>query len=106
MLKKLCVGMNIPPFMEHLLSEEMASLTIHVKRAVGRIKTYRILTSTPPLSMAFLSNQIVCISCLTSTPHSQPPHTHIPSKADIDKYFEELSETESDDTSDSNDDFD
>ena len=60
MLEKLGIGLNIPPFMEgrqQLPAEEIeagrkiASLRIHVERTIGRIKTYRILTSTTPLSM-------------------------------------------------------
>ena len=69
-LEKLGIGLNISPFMkgrQQLPSEEIkvgrkiASLRIHVKRAIRRIKTYQILTSTIPLSMAHLSNQIVFV---------------------------------------------
>ena len=101
-LEKLGIRLNIPPFMEgrqQLPSDEIeagrkiASLRIHIERAIGRIKTYRILTSTIPLSMACLSNQIVCICAFLSNFHPalvpQPPK--VSSKADVDKYFEGLS---------------
>lgn len=76
MLEKLSIGLNIPPFMEsrqQLSSEEIEagrkieSLRIHVERAIGRIITYRILTSTIPLSIARLSNKIVCICAFCPT---------------------------------------
>ena len=105
MLEKFGIGLNIPPFMEgrqQLPSEEIeagrkiASLRIHVERAIGRIKTYRILTSTIPLSMAHLSNQIVCICAFLSNFHPalvpQPPKAS--SEDDVNKYFEEFSDSE------------
>ena len=117
MLEKLGVGLNIPPFMEgrqQLPSEDIeagrkiASLRIHVERAIGRIKTYRILTSTIPLSMARFSNQIVCICAFLSNFHPalvpQPPK--VSSEADVDKYLEELSDSENEVTSESDDDSD
>ena len=115
MLEKLGIELNIPPFMEgrqQLPSEEIeagrkiASLRIHIERAIGRIKTYRILTSTIPLSMARLSNQIVCICAFLSNFHPalvpQPPK--VSSEADVNEYFEGLSENEV--TSESDDDSD
>ena len=36
------------------------SLRIHVERAIGRMKTFAIFKDTLPLSIARLSNQIVC----------------------------------------------
>ena len=117
MLEKLAIRLNIPPFMEgrqQLPSEEIeagqkiASLRIHIERAIGRIKTYRILTSTIPLSMARLSNQIVCICALLSNSHPalvpQPPE--VSSEANVDKYFEGLSDSENKVTSESDEDSD
>ena len=87
---------------------KIASLRIHVERAIGRIKTYRILTSTIPLSMARLRNQIVCICAFLSNFHPalvpQPPK--VSSEADVDKYLEELSDSENEVTSESDDDSD
>jgi len=63
MLETLGIDLNIPPFLDgrqQLPYEEIeagrtiASLRIHVERAIGRIKTYKILKSTIPLSMARL----------------------------------------------------
>ena len=82
---------------------KIASLTIHVERAIGWIKTYQILTSTIPLSMAHLSNQIVCICAFLSNFHPalapQPPKAS--SEADVDKYFEDLFDSENELTSES-----
>ena len=117
MLEKMGIGLNIPPFIEgrqQLPSEEiesgrkMASLRMYVQQAIGRIKTYRILTSTIPLSMARLSNQIVCVYAFLSNFHPalvpQPPKAS--SEADVDKYFEELFDSENELTSESDDDSD
>ena len=70
LLSKLGVELNIPPFLEgrqQLPVEEVqkgrkiASLRIHVERCIGRIKNFAILKGALPISMARLSNQIVCI---------------------------------------------
>ena len=50
----------------------IASLRIHVERAIGRIKTYLICKGTIPLSMARLCNKIVCVCAFLS--HFQPGH--------------------------------
>lgn len=69
-LKPLGVNLNIPPFMEgrkQLPAEEVlkggqiASVRIHVERAIGRIKNFSILKEMPPLSMSRFVNQIVCV---------------------------------------------
>ena len=68
MLNDLNIELNIPPFMEgrqQLSSRDVeegrkiASLRIHVERAIGRIKTFEICRSTIPLSMTRICNQIV-----------------------------------------------
>ena len=69
-LKEVGVELNMPPFLDgrsQLLSEEIkvgrgiASLRIHIERAIGRIKQFRILQGTFPLSMIRLFNQVVCV---------------------------------------------
>ena len=59
------VGLNIPPFKgsrDQLTAEEVdetvhiASVRIHVERAIGRIKNYHILDGTLPLSLAHVSD--------------------------------------------------
>ena len=68
MLKQLKIELNLPPFMEgrkQLPAEEVqegrniASLRIHVERAIGRLKNFGILSGTIPLSLSWLTNQIV-----------------------------------------------
>ena len=70
MLKALNIELNLPPFMEgrqQLTAAEVqegrriASLRIHVERAIGRLKNYTILKGTLPISMGRLANQIVCV---------------------------------------------
>ena len=70
MLKELNIDLNIPPFLEgrHQLpaaeveqGRKIASLRIHVERAIGRLKTFSILKQTIPISVARLTNQIDCI---------------------------------------------
>ena len=49
------------PASEVKAGRQIASLQIHVECAIGRIKNYRILKGTLPLSMARLANQIVSV---------------------------------------------
>ena len=83
-LAKLGVELNLPPFMEgrtQLPADEMergrsiASLRIHVERAIGRMKHYKILTGVFPLKMARLANQIVSVCAYLSNfqPALVPP---------------------------------
>lgn len=62
------VTLNIPPFKggDSQLSAQavedtisIASVRIHVERAIGRIKTYHILDGVLPLSLSHVANQIV-----------------------------------------------
>ena len=78
MLKTLNIDLNIPPFLdgqqqlppEEIESGRIASLRIHVERAIGRIKVYSILKGTVPLSMARLTNQIIFVCAfLTFSQH-------------------------------------
>ena len=86
MLKELNIDLNIPPFMEgrqQLPAEEVetgrtiASLRIHVERAIGRIKSFSILKGVIPLSMARITNQIVCVCAFLANfqPALVPPPT-------------------------------
>ena len=58
-----------------MLSEEIkvgrgiASLRIHIERAIGRIKQFRILQGTFPLSMIRLFNQVVCVCAWVTNFH-------------------------------------
>ena len=61
------VRLNIPPFAKKntqmpgrdvVSTRQIASLRIHVERAIRRIKQYRILASVMPLTVVNLSNEI------------------------------------------------
>ena len=65
------VSLNIPPFLgssaqmpaaDVVKTQEIASLRIHVERAINKIKNFRIWESVIPLSLIGLANQmwIVC----------------------------------------------
>ena len=111
-LKELGIDLNIPPFLEgrHQLPAEevekgrkIASLRIHVERAIGRLKNYNILKQTIPISMARLTNQIVCVCAFLSNfqPALVPLSEHC-EESDVDEYFELLS-SESDSSSEESD---
>ena len=85
-LQSIGIKLNVPPFMEgrqQLPPEEVqegrkiASLRIHVERAIGRIKNFSILKGTLPLCMARLANQIVCVCAWLTNfqPALVPPST-------------------------------
>ena len=112
MLREIGVELNIPPFMEgrqQLPREEVekgrciASVRIHVERAIGRIKTFLILKETLPITLARLSNQIVFVCAYLSNfkPVLVPSSTTslTDTTEDVDKYFEDLSDTSEDEIS-------
>ena len=109
MLDDIGVKLNIPPFMEgrkQLPASEVsegrkiASVRIHVERAIGRIKSFQILKHTIPVTLAGLSNQIVTVCAFLSNfkPVLVPPAEHcadeFDSSSDVEDYFAELSDTE------------
>ena len=105
MLKDLNIELNSPPFLDgrrQLPPQEVesdkniASVRVHVEQAIGRIKTFSILKGVIPLSMARITNQIVCIC--EFLPKFQPALVPLPltcTKSDVDKYFEQLSDCDS-----------
>ena len=109
-LNDIGVKLNIPPFMDgrkQLPAEEIsegrkiASVRIHVERAIGRMKSFSILKHTIPITLAGLSNQIVCVCAYLSNfkPVLVPPHESTmdqddDSNSDVDEYFAELSDEE------------
>ena len=107
MLKELNIDLNIPPFLQgqKQLSPQdiesgrkIASLRIHVERAIGRIKTYSILKSTIPISMARLTNQIIHVCAfLTNFQPALVPLPNENSASDIEEYFDLLSDSDYDD---------
>ena len=61
MLKDIGIDLNIPPFMEGRAQQpakeaqegrRIASVRIHVERAIGRMKNFAILQGTFPISMS------------------------------------------------------
>ena len=104
-LQKIGVALNIPPFLndcKQLPPEDVqkgrhiASLRIHIERAIGRMKKYDILQGVFPLSMVCLANQIICV-CAWLT-NFQPvliaPTPHL-LEAQVEEYFQALDDTES-----------
>lgn len=65
------VTLNIPPRLtdsqlsgdDHIVTLRSASVCVHVKRAIGRIKTFRILESIPN-TMQNIANQVFYVCCL------------------------------------------
>lgn len=101
LLSEMKVDLNMPPFLEgrqQLSSDEVergrkiASLRIHVERCIGRIKNFGILKGTIPISMARLSNQIVCICGYLSNfqPALVPVPNSDPLDSTVEDYFEGL----------------
>ena len=73
-------NLNIPPFVKDcqqlskkdvILTRQIASLRIHIERAIGRIKQYHILSSVVPLTLVNSSDSIWGICCALSLFH--PP---------------------------------
>ena len=61
------VSLNIPPFLGNsaqmpasdvVKTQEIASLRIHVERAINKIKNFRIWESVIPLSLIDIANQM------------------------------------------------
>lgn len=83
----------------------ISSLRIHVERAIGRMKTFRILKETFPISMARLANQIVCVcGRLTNFyPALVPaPDENMLDETEVDDYFKTL-DSDSSSSSDTED---
>ena len=110
MLKELNIELNIPPFLqgrqqlppEVQKGRKIASLRIHVERAIGRIKIYSILKQTIPISMARLVNQVVSVCAFLS--NFQPALVPLPPSSedsDVEQYFADISDQSV--SSDSND---
>ena len=52
-------------------TKNIAKLRIHVERAIGRLKTFKLLSNTMPLKMKPLANQIVNVCAFFCNLH--PP---------------------------------
>lgn len=108
MLKEKGVSLNIPPFLDGLtqLPEEelqrgrhIASLRIHVERAIGRIKNYGILSGVFPLTMVRLANHIVsvCAWLTNFQPVLVPPPSDSHCDDEVDSYFKAVLESDDSD---------
>ena len=73
MLQEYNVELNIPPFLENQgqfstqdvqKTKTIASLRIHVERAIRRVKEYHFFDSDVPLSTLGSVNQLFSIACL------------------------------------------
>ena len=109
LLQKINVNLNIPAFLneKQFAAEDVdkgrkiASVRIHVERAIGRIKTFQILKGTIPISMARLTNQIIFICAfLTNFLPALVPLPKNSDEIDVENYFKQLSDSEIDTISD------
>ena len=75
----LCgANLNIPPFLKDcqqlfkknvIFTRQIASLRIHVERAIGRIKQYRILSNVVPLTLVNSIDSVWGVCCALSLFH-------------------------------------
>ena len=107
--------LNIPPFMkgrEQLTTEDVkrgrniASLRIHVERAISRIKNYTILKGTLPITMIRIANQIVSVFAWLT--NFQPALVPLPSDSSVEdevsSYFQSIVPSNYDADSEASDD--
>lgn len=108
-LKEIKVGLNIPAFLNEKqfssediqIGRKIASLRIHVERAIGRMKNFLILKGTIPISMARLTNQIIFICAfLTNFQPALVPLSKYCREQDVEDYFKQLPDSEPDSDSD------
>ena len=84
----------------------IASLRIHVERAIGRLKNFGILNGTIPLSLSRLTNQIVHVCAfLCNFQPALVPSPQGTAESDVTDYIEGLTSSDSDDDSDCEDAF-
>ena len=111
-LKEVGATLNIPPFLsgrKQLSAEEVqatrkiASVRIHVERAIGRIKNFAILRGTLPLTMA---NQIVCVCAWLTAfqPALVPPSPGERDEQEVEDYFNSVYDSDYDAESELSDD--
>ena len=105
MLADKGIELNIPPFMEGRKQfsttdiqqgREIASVRIHVERAIGRIKNYNILKGVLPISMIRIANQIVSVCAwLTNFQPALIPSPSDPSvEGEVEDYFKMIESEE------------
>ena len=73
LLTPIGVRLNVPPFLNSqaqmpandvILTKKIAQLRVHVERAIGRIKEFRILQSTIPATMWDSINELIYVCCM------------------------------------------
>jgi len=73
MLAPLGVCLNVPPLLKSnrqmaaedvILTKKIAHLRIHVERAIGRVKEFRILQGVLPAAMWDSINQAIYVCCM------------------------------------------
>ena len=103
--------LNIPPFMEGraqlpaaevLEGRKIASVRIHIERAIGRIKNFSILKGSLPITLSRIANQIVCVCCwlVNFQPILIPPPVEC-EETDVEEYFQSYYTSDSDYDADS-----
>ena len=69
------IRLNIPPFLQKnmqmaandvFLTKKIARLRVHVERAIGRVKEYKILQDTLPASMWDSISNVIYVCCMLS----------------------------------------
>ena len=103
MLSEIKVGLNIPAFLNEKqfsaediqIGRKIASLRIHVERAIGRMKDFQILKGTIPISVARLTNQTIFICAfLTNFQPALVPLSKYCGEKDVEEYFNQLPDSE------------
>jgi len=73
LLAPLGVRLNVPPFLNFkvqmpaadvVLTRKIAHLCIHVERAIGRVKDFRMLQHTLPATMWDSINEVIYVYCM------------------------------------------
>ena len=107
-LKEVGAELNIPPFMEGrsqlpatevLEGRKIASLRIHVERAISRIKNFTILKGSLQITLTRIANKIVCVCCwlVNFQPVLIPPPVEGEGEeVDVDEHFMTFYSSESD----------
>ena len=72
-----------------------------MERAIGKMKNYSIFKQTIPISLARLTNQIISV-CAFLTNFQRPivPLSKNSSEGEVDSYFKQLSDCDSDSDTD------
>ena len=69
------IRLNMPPFLQSntqmaasdvFLTKKIASLRVHVERAIGHVKEFRILQGIIPASMWDSVSKLICVCCMLS----------------------------------------